>query len=211
VNLGERRRRLVEARLCLVLEARPEGRDPADLLEAALGGGVDFVVLRDPEPTIEAAETFREATAFYDALLAVTDRPDVALACGADAVHAEELSVAAARQLAGSELLVGASIRAPADVLDPGGADYIFVGPVFETATKPDWEPVGLASVQLAAERCQVPFFAIGGIDVANAVEVVAAGAERIGVMRAIRDSDDPEAAARTLRALLGARAIPDT
>jgi len=193
--------RLAEARLCFVLGSRPHWQDPGPLLEAALLGGVDLVVLRDLEPTVAAAELFRELTDEYEALLAVTDRPDLALACGADAVHAEELTVAEVRRFGGADMLVGRSIRAPDEVLDPFGADYLFVGPVFATPTKPDSEPVGLEAVRLAAERCPVPFFAIGGIDLDNAPQVVAAGAERLGIVRAIRDSADPAEAARALRA----------
>jgi thiamine-phosphate pyrophosphorylase len=198
-----RQERLEQARLCLVLEAQPHGRDARPLLEAALAGGVDIVVLRDPDPPVETAEVFRDATAAYDALLVVTDRPDVALACGADGVHAEELSPGDARRLVGPELLVGYSIRSREEILDARGADYLFVGPVFETPSKPDWEPLGLDAVGLAAERCPVPFFAIGGIDSSNATAVVPAGARRLGVVRAIRDAADPRAAAELLRSRL--------
>ena len=194
---------LAEARLCFVLDSRPHWQDPGPLLEAALRGGVDLVVLRDLEPTVAVAELFRELTDQHGALLAVADRPDLALACGADAVHAEELTVAEVRRFGGADMLVGRSIRAPDEVLDPFGADYLFVGPVFATPTKPDSQPVGLETVRLAAERCPVPFFAIGGIDTENVTEVVAAGAERLGVVRAIRDSADPADAAQALREAL--------
>jgi thiamine-phosphate pyrophosphorylase len=194
---------LAETRLCFVLEARPHWQDPGPLLEAALQGGVDLVVLRDLEPTVEVAELFRELTDQYGALLAVADRPDLALACGADAVHAEDLTVAEVRRFGGAEMLAGRSIRAPDEVVDSFGADYLFVGPVYPTPTKPESDAVGLETVQRAAERCPVPFFAIGGIDVENAAQVVEAGAERLAVVRAIRDSDDPADAARRLRALV--------
>jgi thiamine-phosphate pyrophosphorylase len=194
---------LDEARLCLVLDARPRGDHPVRLLEPALDGGVDLVVLRDPDPTVETAEIFRDLTSAHGALLVITDRPDLALACGADGVHAEELSVAEARRFGGKELIVGRSIRSLDEIDDPRGADYLFVGPVFATPTKPGWQPLGLDAVRLAARHSAVPFFAIGGIGIENAADVVAAGAERIGVVRAIADSEDPTGAARALRALL--------
>jgi thiamine-phosphate pyrophosphorylase len=108
--------------------------------------------------------------------------------------------VAEARRLAGPDLLVGYSIRSAHEAALPPRADYLLVGPVFETPTKPGWAPVGLEAVRLAAESCPLPFFAVGGIDETNAREVVEAGARRLAVVRAIRDAADPEAAARALR-----------
>jgi thiamine-phosphate pyrophosphorylase len=193
--LSTRKERLKRARLALVLSAGDLGP-----LDAALAGGVDLVVLRDETPTLEAAEAFRDATAAFDALLVVTDRPDMALACGADGVHAEQLPIAEARRLAGAELLVGYSIRSAHETVVPPPADYLFVGPIFETPTKPGWAALGLEAVRLAAEGSPVPFFAIGGIDATNAGDVVAAGARRLAVVRAIRDAADPAETARLLR-----------
>jgi thiamine-phosphate pyrophosphorylase len=97
---------------------------------------------------------------------------------------------------------VGLSTHARREI-DAAGADYIGVGPVFETPTKAGRAAVGLELVGYAAERARVPWFAVGGIDSANVASVVAAGARRIAVVRAIGGSEDPERAARELRAAL--------
>jgi len=187
--------RLAGSRLAFVAAA-----GDVSVLEAALAGGVDLVVLRDDAPALEASEICRDLTNAHDALLVVTDRPDVALASGADGVHAEQLPIAEARRLAGPGLLVGYSIRSAHEAVIPPPADYLFVGPVFETPTKPGWVPLGLDAVRLAADVSPLPFFAIGGIDVTNARDVVAAGARRLAAVRAIRDAADPAEAARRLR-----------
>jgi thiamine-phosphate pyrophosphorylase len=106
------------------------------------------------------------------------------------------------RARVGSELVVGLSTHSPAQV-DAADADYLGVGPVYETATKPGLEPVGLELVRYAAGHADQPWFAIGGIDASNVSAVVAAGARRVAVVRAIRDADDPRAAAEALREAL--------
>jgi thiamine-phosphate pyrophosphorylase len=208
---GGRRERLGRARLYLVVEARPHGHDPEPLLAAALRGGVDVVQLREKELADEellaAARPFRRLCAEHDALFVLNDRPDLVQACGADGVHVgqEDTPVAEARRLVGSELLVGLSTHAPEHFDRVEGADYLGVGPVFETPTKPDSRPVGLELVRIAARRVAQPFFAIGGVELDTVARVLAAGGERVAVVRAIRDADDPEAAARALRAQLPA------
>jgi thiamine-phosphate pyrophosphorylase len=213
-----RRRRawLRDARLYLVLEARPGGRDPEELLRAALQGGVDVVQLReksgDEGAIVRAGRVFRRLCDAYDALFVVNDRPDLAIACAADGVHLgqDDGSVEAARRLVGDDLLIGLSTHSPEQVDAAGGAgqlDYIAVGPVHATPTKPEYAPVGLELVAYAAEHARIPFFAIGGIDPEHVAEVAAAGAERVAVVRAIRDAADPGEAARALRAGLEAGA----
>ena len=195
------------ARLYLVVEARPGGHDPEDLLRAALQGGVDVVQLReksgDANAIVRAGRVFRRLCDAYDALFIVNDRPDLAIACAADGVHLgqDDGEVAAARRLVGDDLLIGLSTHSPQQVDAARQADYIAVGPVYATPTKPEYPPVGTELVRYAAAHAAVPFFAIGGIDPGNAGEVVAAGAERVAVVRAIRDADDPGGAARALRA----------
>ena len=133
--------------------------------------------------------------------LVVNDRPDLALLCEADFVHLgqDDLPVDAARRLG---LAAGQSTHAP-DEIDAAEADYIGVGPVYETPTKEGRPAVGLELVRYAASRARQPWFAIGGIDETNVPDVVAAGATRIAVVRAIGDASDPERAARTLRKAL--------
>jgi len=206
---SERRDRLARARLYLCLEARPQGRDPGLLLAAALRGGVDVVQLRDKEAgdaeILAAAAVFRRVCDEHGALFVLNDRPDLAVQTGADGVHVgqEDMPVAAARTLAGPELLVGLSTHAPAELDAAEGADYIGVGPVWATPTKEGRPAAGLDYVRYAAAHARVPWFAIGGIDLARTPSVVAAGATRLCVLRALRDAEDPEAASRALRALL--------
>jgi thiamine-phosphate pyrophosphorylase len=206
---ARRRDWLRRARLYLVTEAKPGGRAPEELLRPALQAGVDIVQLREKSGSdhvvVRAGRVFRRLCDAYDALFIVNDRPDLAIACGADGVHLgqDDGYVAAARRAVGDDLLIGLSTHSRAQVDAVEGADYFAVGPVFATPTKPDYPPVGTALVEYAAAHARVPFFAIGGIDAGNVAEVVAAGADRVAVVRAIRDAADPGAAAQALLAQL--------
>ncbi len=206
-----RRERLRTARLYFVCDAHPRGRDPEPLLRAALSGGVDIVQLREkslPRREIElAALTFRRLCDTYSALFVVNDDPELALACNADGVHVgqDDSPAAQAREILGPEGIVGLSTHSTEQIAASAGepVDYISVGPVWETPTKEGRPAVGLELVSHAATDAPHPFFAIGGIDASNAAEVVEAGAERLGVVRAIRDAEAPAAAAEALRAAL--------
>jgi thiamine-phosphate pyrophosphorylase len=211
VSRSQRRARLAAARLYLVSGAEPGGRALADVLPAALRGGVDVFQLRmkdaGDDAILAAAAVARAACAEAGALFVLNDRPDLAEAAGADGVHVgqDDMPVARARELAGPDRLVGRSTHSPAQVDDGAEADYIGVGPVHATPTKL-WRPaVGLELVRYAAAHARVPFFAIGGLDPSNVTAALAAGATRIAVVRAIADAPDPEAAARTLRDALDA------
>jgi thiamine-phosphate pyrophosphorylase len=203
-----RRERLARSRLYLVLEARPGGEDPRPLLDSALRGGVDVVQLRDKElgdeALIAAARAFRAACEEHGALFVLNDRPDLAEAGRADGVHIgrSDAPVGVARALVGSERLIGLSASTVAELDDVRGADYVGVT-AFATPTKEDAVAGGLELVRAATQTLTIPWFAIGGIDLANVAEAAAAGAPGIAVVRAIRDADDPEAAARELRAAL--------
>jgi thiamine-phosphate pyrophosphorylase len=200
-----RRERLARSRLYLVLEARPRGEDPRPLLDAALRGGVDVVQLRDKEladdPLVAAAEPFRAACDEHGALFVLNDRPDLVAACAADGVHVgrSDAPVAEARPVVGPERLLGLSVSTREELADVAGADYVGVT-AFATPTKEDAVAGGLELLGAAARALTVPWFAIGGIDLTNVREIVAAGAPGVAVVRAIRDADDPEAAARLLR-----------
>jgi thiamine-phosphate pyrophosphorylase len=200
----DRRARLASARLYLVCDRRPRG-----LLEAALRGGVDIVQLRDKDATddelLAAAADVRAVCADAGALFILNDRPDLVTAAGADGVHVGQgdASVAEARALVGPDRLVGLSVDAVGQLADAGGADYLGVGPVAGTPTKPEGVPVGLELVARVAARAAVPCFAIGGIDLASAPDVARAGVTGVAVVRAIIDAADPEGAARELRAAL--------
>jgi thiamine-phosphate pyrophosphorylase len=192
-----------DARLYLVTGGRP---DLAAFIEAAVRGGVDLVQVREKgladADLLPVLAEGREVTGRLGVPLVVNDRPDLAVLVSADYVHLgqDDLPVEAARRFG---LLVGLSTHSP-EQLARAPADYVGVGPVFATPTKPGRPPVGLEYVRHAADHARVPWFAIGGIDETNVTEVVAAGAERIAVVRAIADADDPERAARSLRSALG-------
>ena len=202
-----RRERLERAFLYLVVEAGWASR-----LDSALRGGVDVVQLRDKELSdgelLEAARAFRRACDEHGALFVLNDRADLVLEADADGVHVgrRDTPVAEARRLVGDDRLVGLSIEAPEQLDAVEGADYLGVGAVFRTPTKEDATVTGLDLVATASRRARVPVFAIGGIDETNVAEVVRAGGRRVAVVRAIRDADDPEIAARRLRAYLERR-----
>ena len=197
------RDRLGRSRLYLVLA----GGD-VHVLEPALRGGVDIVQLRDKElddaALVAAAGPFRAACEKHDALFVLNDRPDLVEACDADGVHVgrSDMPVDEARSLIGPDRLLGLSVSTRAELEDVAGADYVGVT-AFTTPTKEDAVAGGLDLLRAAAARLAVPWFAIGGIDLSNVAEVVAAGAPGIAVVRAIRDAPDPEAAARMLRSAL--------
>lgn len=197
----DRRDRLADARLYLVCPRR----SPA-FLAAALRGGVDLVQLRDKEATddelLASAADFRAACDAHGALFVLNDRPDLVVAARADGVHVgqDDAPVAEARAVVGEDRIVGLSTHSPAQIDAAAGVDYIACGPVHATPTKPGRPAAGRGVVEHAAAHARVPWFAIGGIDATCLAEVVAAGARRIVVVRALTDAADPEAAARALR-----------
>jgi thiamine-phosphate pyrophosphorylase len=203
-GVRDRMTRLAHARLYLVSDAVP-----AALIEAALLGGVDIVQLRmkdaDDAAVLRVARVFGELCARHGALFIVNDRPDLAVQAGADGVHVgqDDVAVAQARSVVGPDRLVGLSTHSEAqiDAAAHAGIDYIGVGPVHATPTKPGRSAVGLPLVRYAAAHASVPFFAIGGIDQDNVGAVRDAGAQRIAVVRAIAQAEDVQAAAADLRA----------
>ena len=214
-TLDARRARLHDAVLYLVCDLRPGGRALEEVLAGALAGGVDIVQLRDKgasaQELIAAAKIARRLCDEAGALLILNDRPDLVQAAGADGCHVgqDDMEPAAARERSGGDALIGQSTHFPDEVADAAGVDYIGVGPVHATPTKPGRHPVGVELVRFAAFHAPVPFFAIGGIDTANVDEIVAAGADRIAVVRAITEARDPAAAAAQLRAALPSRDVP--
>jgi thiamine-phosphate pyrophosphorylase len=202
-----RRERLRTARLYFVCDARPQF-DLETLLRAALTGGADIVQLREKElgrGEIErAAGTFRRVADTFSALFILNDDPELARACDADGVHVgqDDVSAEQARELLGPDAIVGLSTHSEEQIAASAArpVDYISVGPIWETPTKEGRPAVGLDLIRHAAERAPHPFFAIGGINPDNAIQVVQAGAERLCAVRAIRDAGDPAGAATELR-----------
>ena len=192
------RERLADARLYLVCDARPRA-----FLDAALRGGADLIQLRDKtlddDGLVAAARTFRAAADAHGALFILNDRPDLVEACAADGVHVgqDDDTPAAARALVGPERIVGRSTHAPAQAdaadADPD-VDYLAVGPVHATPTKPGRPAAGLDYVAYAARTVGKPWFAIGGLDAATLPVAVEHGARRAVIVRAITEAADPEA-----------------
>jgi thiamine-phosphate diphosphorylase len=206
--IGElRRQRLRWARVYFVCEARPHGADPEALLNAVMAAGVGMVELRDREQPRGAIErsgrTFRRLADTYSALFIVNDDPHLAVELRADGVHVgqEDMRPAEARKVVGPNAIVGLSThsRQQIEAASEEPVDYISVGPIWETPTKEGRPPTGLELIRTAAAISTKPWFAIGGIDTENVADVVEAGAERLCVVRAIRDAEDPRAATQAL------------
>ena len=204
-SAAERRARLAAARLYFVTD------DPA-VVPGALDGGADLVQLRlkdaADEEVVAAGRALAALCHERGALFLVNDRPDLAVAAGADGVHVgqDDESLESARATVGADALVGISTHTPSqvDAADSSDADYYAVGPVWETPTKPGRPAAGLELVRHAArQERRKPWFAIGGIDAERAAQVTEAGARRIVVVRAIQDAPDPRAAAIALREAL--------
>ena len=215
LNTGGDARRALLNRCHLYLVAAPmDGLEP--VVEAALAAGVRLVQYRaKPEATtadgsclddrtrLQQARALRQLCSRQGALFIVNDRIDLALAAEADGVHLGQgdLPPAVARRLLGPERLIGRSTHRLEQLQQAiaDGCDYVGVGPVHATPTKPGREPVGLDYVRQAAAACPIPFFAIGGLEAGNLAAVRAAGAARVAVVRAITDAPDPGAAASAL------------
>src|SRR5215470_11171068 len=214
---SELRARLAGARLYLCTDARRSRGDLPEFLDAVLGAGVDIVQLR--EKGLEAGEELALLEVFADAcrrhgrLLAVNDRADVALAAGADVLHLgqDDLPVPVARQILGPGPLIGRSSHSPAQsslAAAEEGVDYFCVGPVWTTPTKPGRPATGPDLLShVAALRPARPWFAIGGISLDRLDDVLATGATRVVVVRAITDAADPGAAAAAFASRLAAAA----
>ena len=206
-----RRERLAASRLYLCTPIRP---DLAAFADAVLGAGVDLIQLRDKQaeagPLLEASAVLRAAADRHDALFAVNDRADVALAAGADVLHLgqDDLPLAWARRILGDGVLLGRSTHDLAQAARAAAEpwDYLVAGPVWATVPKPGRPATGTGLLQaVAALDPPQPWFAIGGITPDNLDQVTAAGATRVVVVRAVTNAPDPAAATRTLR-----RRLPD-
>jgi thiamine-phosphate pyrophosphorylase len=217
------RDRLATASLYLCTDARRERGDLAEFAGEALAGGVDIIQLRDKgsageqqfgpleaRQELEALATLANAARRHGALLAVNDRADIALGAGADVLHLgqDDLPLSIARDILGPGPLIGRSThdRDQVTAAIAENVDYFCVGPCWPTPTKPGRPAPGLGLVRATAELAtDKPWFAIGGIDEQRLPEVLAAGARRIVVVRAITAADDPRAAAQQLKAALKA------
>lgn len=197
---AERRAAFERAKLYLVAP----GELPTDVLQSVIEAGVDIVQLRmkdaEAAEVIEIGDQFRGVCEAAGVPFVVNDRPDIALALGADGVHLgqDDLPPAVAREIVGPDVVLGRSTHSPADIersLEEhasGLADYIAVGPVYETPTKPGRAAVGPDLLREAAARVGFLWFAIGGINAVNVGSLVEVGTRRVVVVRAITESADP-------------------
>ncbi|HSR23169.1 MAG TPA: thiamine phosphate synthase [Candidatus Eisenbacteria bacterium] len=207
-----RRPRLAAARLYAITpEAEPAALER--LVAAWLRGGADVVQLRHKGlargALLDLARSLAGACAAAGGLFVVNDHVDVAVLSGADGVHVgpDDLPVAAARRVAGPDLLVGASASTPdaAREAERDGADYLGTGAAYATPVKAEKREIGPAGVAAVAAAVRIPVFAIGGIDRSRLPELRAAGVARVCAIRALGDAEDPEAEARAWAAALRA------
>jgi thiamine-phosphate pyrophosphorylase len=208
--------RFSKARLYVITCPPPSGGEGYDaMVEEACEGGADVVQFRDKlfpvRERFAAAVPLRAICAQYNVLFIVNDSLDIALAVNADGVHLgqNDLPVPQARQIIRAvgrrEFLIGCSTHSLQQALEAEqqSADYIGVGPVFATPTKPSYNPVGLTLVKDVSSHVRIPQVAIGGIDVSNAGQVLEAGAKRIAVVRAVCGAPKIVKAAKEMKALL--------
>ncbi len=200
----------VDYSLYLVTDrALSRGRATAEIVRAAVSGGVTFVQIRDK--TGSTREFLDEARAVKDVLqgtgvrMVVNDRVDVALAAGADGVHLgqRDMPIVDARRMVPSHWIVGISAESVEDAIraEREGADYIGMSPVFSTPTKTDTAaPLGLEGVRRLRAAVRIPLVAIGGIHAENAADVIRAGADGIAVVSALVSAEDPYESALELR-----------
>lgn len=195
--------RLKDKKLYLVTSSDKFESDDAflDAIASSLKGGVDIIQLREKNSSakriIELGKRIRQLCSLYDAIFIVNDRIDIAKIVEADGVHLgqDDADIESAREILGDSAIVGISTHAPeqAQKAQAEGADYIGVGPVFTTPTKPGRASVGLEYVKWTSENIEIPFFAIGGIDLTNLNDVISSGAKKVAVVRAIINNESPE------------------
>ncbi|WP_459194407.1 thiamine phosphate synthase [Halosimplex sp. J119] len=195
------------------------GRTPAEIVEAAIAGGVDVVQLREKDRSAREryrlGQELRSLTREAGVTLIVNDRVDLARAVDADGVHLgdDDLPISVAREQLGPEAVVGRSVSFVEDArrAEEAGADYLGVGAVYETGSKDDIDDdeygIGPERVEAIAEAVDIPVVGIGGVTADNAAPVIEAGADGVAVVTEITRADDPEAATRRLgEVVAGAR-----
>ncbi len=193
----DRRQKLNNATLYLVTSP---ANNLFNVVESALEGGLQILQYRDKESEdtlrLQTGLKLKELCHRYGALFLMNDRVDLALAVGADGVHLgqQDVPISLARQILGPNAIIGRSTTSPDEMAKAleEGADYIGVGPVYETPTKPGKAAAGLEYVQYAAQHSSVPWFAIGSINADNLSDVMGAGARRVAVVRSIMQAEQP-------------------
>lgn len=174
----------------------------------AIAGGADVIQLRDKEANagelIKLGRTLRNLTRRHRILFIINDRPDIAKAVDADGVHLgqDDLPIETARSILGKDKIIGLSTHSVSQAQDAqrSGADYISVGPIFATPTKPEYKAVGVDLIKKIRNKIKIPFVVIGGINESNIDEVLTAGAKRVAVVRAVCGARDIRRAAKHLK-----------
>jgi thiamine-phosphate pyrophosphorylase len=198
-------------RLYLITDARPAMRPFEAFLETAIAGGVDMVQLRDRElddaDLLSVAIRGSEICSRLGVPFIVNDRVDIAVLAGASGVHLgqDDIPPALARRLVGPGAIIGLSTHTPEQIgaAEHEPVDYIGVGPIHATPTKPGRAAVGTALVRYAAAHCTRPFFAIGGLEPSNVADVIEAGGRGVSVLRWVSQARDPRSAAQQMIAAL--------
>jgi len=208
--IAEKNIRLEKSELYFVATPGKDQNDSDFLstIQEAIEGGVDIVQLRAKDKSekeiINLGKETKKLTTNTETLFIVNDRIDLALLCEADGVHLgqDDLSISEAREITPEGFIIGLSTHFPeqGNIGQNSGADYLGVGPVFATPTKPDYIPAGLEYVKYASKNITLPWFAIGGIDESNIDKVINAGAKRVAVVRAILNAKDVKQAVKTLK-----------
>jgi thiamine-phosphate pyrophosphorylase len=182
-----------------------------EVAEFVIAGGVDLLQLRAknlaPEEIEKLAARLHAVTKERGVPLIINDHPTIARNVGAEGVHVgqDDLSIAEAREIVGTECAVGKSTHSVDQAIRAfyEGADYIGFGPLFATPTKPDYSPIGLSEIGKVHEAVRVPIFCIGGIKLDNLPKVIEAGAQRVVIVSGLLQATDVVAYGRAVKQLL--------
>lgn len=211
-TVDARRERLDQATLYLCTPIMDGGKKLATFLQASLKAGVDVVQLREKVATVpevmEAGQLIARLCKQYNALFIINDRVDLTIALKADGVHLGQgdLPPDVARKMLGKELLIGRSVHSEMELkrANHEPVDYLGVGPVHETPTKPHAKATGLKLVTFASEKSEHPFFVTGNMNPETVPAVAEAGGRRFVVVRALTDAKDPSEAAKAIKGAIG-------
>lgn len=211
-SVDARRERLDQATLYLCTPIMDGGKKLLTFLTAALRGGVDVVQLREKVATVpevmEAGQLIARLCKQYNALFMINDRVDLTIALKADGVHLGQgdLPPEVARKMLGKEILIGRSVHSEMELkrANHEPVDYLGVGPIHATPTKPEAKPTGLKLVTFASEKSEHPFFVTGDMNPKTVPDVAEAGGRRFVVVRALTEAKDPGAAAQAIKGAIG-------
>lgn len=202
-------------KLYVIIDTKACGRrEPVNVAREAIAGGADVIQLRDKQANakdlMKVGRVIRSLTRKKKVLFIINDRPDIAKAVDADGVHLgqDDLPIDIARSILGRKKIIGLSTHSVLQAMQAqkSGADYIGVGPIFTTPTKPGYKAVGVDLIKKVRNKIRIPFVAIGGIDESNIDEILDAGAISVAVVRAVCAAKDIKGAARYLKERLQKR-----